>query len=381
TCDDRLMRERAMEVLQGAAVMRHMLHSDLVLVGIEDNKPEAIAAMKAAAQDLPFACEVVAVPTRYPGGGAKQLTKTLTGKEAPWNGRSSDIGVQVFNVGTAYALARAVFHGEPLISRLVTVTGNVLRPQNFEVLIGTPMDELIVHAGERESMTGIIMGGPMMGFEVPHPRVPVVKATNCLLAMSTELFPAKPPPMPCIRCGACAQACPADLQPQDLYWFARSRNFGRAQELHLFDCIECGCCTYVCPSHLPLVEYYRFAKSEIWAREKEKKAADLARGRHEFRLFREDREKQERAEKHAAKSQAKKDELANAGTSLDAEAAKKKALIDAALARAQAKKEGVAPKNVVDLTPEQHEEIKEIEARRAKIREIAKQPVEPEQHL
>ncbi|MGA9991451.1 MAG: electron transport complex subunit RsxC, partial [Thiobacillaceae bacterium] len=110
TCDDRLMRERAMEVLQGAAVMRHMLHSDLVLVGIEDNKPEAIAAMKAAAQDLPFACEVVAVPTRYPGGGAKQLTKTLTGKEAPWNGRSTDIGVQVFNVGTAYALARAVLH-------------------------------------------------------------------------------------------------------------------------------------------------------------------------------------------------------------------------------------------------------------------------------
>lgn len=381
TCDDRLMRERAAEILQGAAVMRHMLHADLVLVGIEDNKPEALAAMTAAAQGLPFAVEVVAVPTVYPAGGAKQLTKTLTGKEAPWNGRSTDIGVQVFNVGTAYALALAVFRGEPLISRLVTVTGNVLRPQNFEVLIGTPMDELIVHAGERESMTGIIMGGPMMGFQVPDPHVPVVKATNCLLAMSKELFPPKPPPMPCIRCGACAEACPADLQPQDLYWFAKSRNFGRAQELHLFDCIECGCCTYVCPSHIPLVEYYQFAKSEIWAREKEKKAADLARERHEFRLFREEREKLERAEKHAAKFQAKKEELAGAGSSLDAEAAKKKALIDAALARAQAKKEGVTPKNVDNLSSEQHKEIQEIEARRAKIREIAKQPVEPEKHL
>ncbi len=381
TCDDRLMRERAAEILQGATVMRHMLQSDLVLVGIEDNKPEAIAAMTAAAQGLPYACEVVGVPTLYPGGGAKQLTKTLTGKEAPWNGRSTDIGVQVFNVGTAYALAGAVFHGEPLISRLVTVTGNVLRPQNFEVLIGTPMDELIVHAGERDSMTGIIMGGPMMGFEVPDPHVPVVKATNCLLAMSTQLFPAKPPPMPCIRCGACAQACPADLQPQDLYWFAKSRNFGRAQELHLFDCIECGCCTYVCPSHIPLVDYYHFAKSEIWAREKEKKAADLARERHEFRLFREEREKQERAEKHAAKFQAKKEELATGGTSLDAEADKKKALIEAAMARAKAKKEGVTPKNVDNLAPETQKEIQEIEARRAQIRDIAKQPVEPEKHL
>ncbi len=381
TCDDRLMRDRATEIMQGASVMCHMLHADLVLVGIEDNKPEAIAAMKAAAQGLPFACEVVAVPTLYPGGGAKQLTKTLTGKEAPWNGRSTDIGVQVFNVGTAYALARAVFHGESLISRLITVTGDVLRPQNFEVLIGTPMDELILHAGERDSMTGIIMGGPMMGFKVPDPHVPVVKATNCLLAMSKELFPPKPPPMPCIRCGACAQACPADLQPQDLYWYAKSRNFGRAQELHLFDCIECGCCTYVCPSHIPLVGYYHFAKSEIWAREKEKKAADQARERHEFRLFREEREKQERAQKHAAKLQAKKEELAGAGTSVDAEADKKKALIEAAMARTTEKKASVAPKNVDNLTPETQKEIQEIEARRAKIREIAKQPVEPEKHL
>ena len=380
TCDDALMRAHADEVLQGATVMRHMLQSDEVLVGIEDNKPEAIHAMTAAAKALPFAVEVVAVPTLYPGGGAKQLTKTLTGKEAPWNGRSTDIGVQVFNVGTAYALARAVFHGEPLISRLVTVTGHVLRPQNYEVLIGTPMEELLLHAGERDGMTGLIMGGPMMGLEVPSLSVPVVKATNCLLAMSAELFPPKPKPMPCIRCGACAQACPADLQPQDIYWFAKSRNFGRAQELHLFDCIECGCCTYVCPSHIPLVGYYRFAKSEIWAREKEKKAADLARERHEFRLFRQEREKAERAAKHAAKFEAKKEYLTGSGTSLDAEAAKKKALIEEALARAKAKKEGITPRNTDNLTDEQRREIGEIEARREKIREIAKQPVEPEPH-
>lgn len=381
TCDDRLMQERADEVLQGAAVMRHMLQCETVLVGIEDNKPAAIEAMTVAAKALPFKVEVIAMPTLYPGGGGKQIVKTLLDLDTPSGGRSTDIGVQVFNVGTAYALACAVFHGEPLISRVVTVTGHVLRPQNYEVLIGTPMDELIVHAGERDGLTGIIMGGPMMGIEVPDPHVPVVKATNCALAMSEELFPRKPPPMPCIRCGACAQACPADLQPQDLYWFAKSRNFGRAQELHLFDCIECGCCTYVCPSHIPLVEYYHFAKSEIWAREKEKNAADLARERHEFRQFREEREKQERAEKHAAKFQAKKEELAGAGTSVDAEADKKKALIEAAMARSKAKTEGVTPKNVDNLSPEQHKEIQEIEARRAQIREIAKQPLEPEKHL
>ncbi|MGA7180109.1 MAG: electron transport complex subunit RsxC [Thiobacillaceae bacterium] len=380
TCDDRLMQERAEEILQGAIVMHHMLQSTEVLAGIEDNKPAAIDAMTVAAKALPFDVEVVTMPTIYPGGGGKQIVKTLLNLDTPSGGRSTDIGVQVFNVGTAYALARAVFHGEPLISRLVTVTGHVLRPQNFEVLIGTPMDELMIHAGERDGLTGIIMGGPMMGIQVRSPHVPVVKATNCLLAMSDELLPPRPKPMPCIRCGACAQACPADLQPQDLYWFAKSRNFGRAQELHLFDCIECGCCTYVCPSHIPLVDFYHFAKSEIWAREKEKNAADLARQRHEFRLFREEREKHERAEKHAAKFQSKKEDLAAAGTSIDAEAAKKKALIDAALARAKAKKEGVTPKNTESLTDEQRREIQEIEARRAKIREIAKLPVEPEQH-
>jgi H+/Na+-translocating ferredoxin:NAD+ oxidoreductase subunit C len=381
TCDDRLMRERAPEILQGALVMRHMLRSEEVIVGIEDNKPQAIEAMTVAARELPVAVEVVAVPTLYPGGGAKQLTKVLTGKEAPWNGRSTDIGVQVFNVGTAYALARAVFHGEPMISRLVTVTGNVLRPQNFEVLIGTPMDQLILHAGERDTMTGIIMGGPMMGIEMPSLQAPVVKATNCVLAKSKELFPAKPMPMPCIRCGACALACPADLQPQDLYWFAKSRNFGRAQELHLFDCIECGCCTYVCPSHIPLVEFYRFAKTEIWAREKEKHASDLARERHQFRLFRQEREKVERADKLAARSQANKEDPLSGVPSADTEAGKKKALIEAALTRAKAKKATTVPKNTDSLTEEQKRQIDEIESRRAKIREIAKQPVEPKEKV
>jgi len=382
TCDDMLMRTRADDILQGVAVMKHLLGSTEILVGIEDNKPEALASMRFAAAKLDFAIEVVAVPTIYPGGGAKQLIETLTGKQVPSGKLSTDIGIQVFNVGTAYALARAVHHGEPLISRLVTVTGHVLRPQNVEALIGTPMHVLIDVAGDRDGATGVLMGGPMMGMPMPDLEVPVVKATNCILVKSKDLFPPLPRALPCIRCTRCADACPAELQPQELFRFAKAGDFGRAQEYHLFDCIECGCCSYVCPSHIPLVDFYRYAKSEIWAREKEKRAADLARERHEFRQFRLEREKKEKAEKLAAKAQAKRAELAAApaaeGTAQnDADA--KKALIAAALARAQTKKAEVAPKNVDHLPPDKQREIEEIEARRAKIRELARQPLETDE--
>jgi electron transport complex protein RnfC len=208
--------------------------------------------------------------------------------------------------------------------------------------------------------------------------VPVVKATNCILVKSDELFPPLPPPLPCIRCTRCADVCPADLQPQDLYRFARAQDFGRAQEYHLFDCIECGCCNYVCPSHIPLVDFYRYAKSEIWAREKEKKAADLARQRHEFRLMRLEREKREKAEKLAAKAQAKREELTAAAAAGDPEAEAKKALIAAAIERARARKAEVTPKNTDAVPPAVQREIDEIEARRAKILAQARKPLESE---
>ena len=377
TCDDRLMQERAEEILEGARIMQHLLGAQTLLAGIEDNKQEAIAAMRTAAEKLGLDIDITSMPTLYPGGGGKQITKTLTGLDTPSGGRTTDVGVQVFNVGTAYALARAILHGEPLISRIVTVTGHVLRPQNFEVLIGTQMSELVMHAGDREAMTGIIIGGPMMGFDVPNLDAPVVKSTNCVLAKSEETFPPRPREMPCIRCTQCVSVCPAVLQPQELYWFARARNFGKAQEYHLFDCIECGCCSYVCPSHIPLVDYYRFAKSEIWAREKEKRSSDIARERHEFHLFRIEREKKEKAARLAAKAQTKKTE---APTLAPEEQDAKKKLIAEALARAQAKKASITPKNTDGLPEEKKTEIAEIEARRAKIREVAKQPVEPEKH-
>jgi electron transport complex protein RnfC len=304
TCDDMLMRERAAEIVQGAEMLRFMLDADEVLIGVEDNKPEAIAALQQAITDSGMNQEVVAIPTIYPGGGAKQLIRVITGLEVPSGKLPTDVGVQCFNVATACTVYRALAHGEPLLSRVITITGNVRHAQNYEVLIGTPIAELVALSEALPDTDHYIMGGPMMGMPLPSVLVPAVKATNCIIAASAKLFPPPPPAMPCIRCTRCVEVCPADLQPQDLYWFAQSREFGRAQAFSLFDCIECGACSYVCPSHIPLVQYYRFAKSEIRAREHDKQLADQARERHEYREYRMEREKREKAEKLAAREKA-----------------------------------------------------------------------------
>lgn len=350
TCDDMLMRERATEIVQGAEMLRFMLEAEIVLIGIEDNKPEAIAAMRQAVADSGMRFEVVAVPTIYPGGGAKQLIRVLTGLEVTAGKLPTDIGVQCFNVATCYSVYRAFAHGEPLLSRIVTVTGNVRQPQNFEALIGTPVNELVALSEDLPDTNGYIMGGPMMGVRLSSPAVPLVKSANCIIAASDSLFPPAQPAMPCIRCTRCAQGCPADLQPQELYWFSRAREFGKAQEYNLFECIECGVCSYVCPSHIPLVQYFRFAKSEIRARAQDKQAADHARERYEFREYRIEREKRERAERLAARAKT-----------------------------AQAAGEppaAIKPVIAVQHAAQQPEDVAEIEVQRARIREIAKSEVE-----
>lgn len=390
TCDDRLMRERAAEILLGAEMMRALLYAEEVVIGIEDNKPHALAAMQQAiAAGNHQRMEAVAVPTIYPGGGAKQLIRVLTGIEVAAGVRSTEMGVQCFNVATAYAAHRAIAHGEPMLSRIVTVTGNVERPQNFEVLLGTPVNELVAQTGLKADTNGYIMGGPMMGFMLPSDQVGVIKATNCIIASAPTLFPPPAPTMPCIRCGRCTEVCPQDLQPLELHWFAKARDFGKTQDYHLFDCIECGACSYVCPSNIPLVQYFRFAKSEIWARECDKRAADTARERHEYRQFRIDREKQEKAEKLAQKERAallaKQQAEAEAAARAAAEAAAAApaepdaepdpALIDADLIQAAMERAlsqyHAQPKNTGQLSPAQQSEIDEIEARRAWIREMS----------
>ena len=333
SCDDMLMREQAAEIVAGAQVMMHIVQPKECLIGIEDNKPQAIAAMQqAVAATHDPRISVVVIPTLYPSGSAKQLTYILTGKEVPNQGRSSDIGVLCNNVATARAIYRAVVHGEPSLSRYVTVTGNgVQQPANFEVLFGTPHSHVIQQAGGvKNPQMRISMGGPMMPLPLENSLIPVVKATNCLLVRPPAPAPSA---LPCIRCGRCSEACPASLLPQQLYWFAKGKEFDKAEKHHLFSCIECGCCAYVCPSNIPLVDYYRFAKDEIRSQRTTKRAADVARQRHEFRLERQERLKREKAEKLA-----KHKESMQQPSNVTAEDDPKKAAIQAALARAQAKK-------------------------------------------
>lgn len=342
TCDDMIMRERSEGIVRGAAIFRDLMQPKRVMIAIEDNKPEAIAAMRAAVKAVGENFEVVPVPAIYPAGCAKQLIRVLTGKEVPVSKRSTDLGAQCFNVATSYSVWRTIAFGEPMISRVVTLTGNVARAHNVEALFGTPIGELIQRAEPKPDTDGILVGGPMMGFLAPDTAAPIVKGTNCLIAHSPTLFPPRDPEMPCIRCGECARVCPQDLQPYELYRFARAKNFGKAQEYNLFDCIECGSCAYVCSSHIPLVQYFLFAKSEIWAREREKKAADQARDRFQAKQRREERDKAEKAEKlaKAAAAQAARKAAEAAGemtAPIDADAAKK-AAIAAAQERAQAQR-------------------------------------------
>lgn len=359
TCDNALLKERAQEVVEGTHILRHILKPRICVIAIEDGMQAAEAALRNAVADTGN-IQVVGVPEIYPTGGERQLIKVLTGLEVPSQGFPSDIGIVCQNVGTTAAIYNAVVLGRPLVSRIVTVTGTGIQsPQNMETLIGTPMHELIETAGGyTENLDRLLMGGPMMGFELPSDHMPVVKTTNCLLALTMADVSASDTEQACIRCGDCTTVCPADLLPQQLYWHARSGNHDKAQDYNLFDCIECGCCTLVCPSHIPLVQYYRFAKTSIWAQERQKCAADIARDRHEAREQRLARIKRERAEQLARKKQALSDDTARK--------AAKQAAIQAALERVRKKKEQseVTPANVANLSAEQQQLIDDVDARR-----------------
>jgi electron transport complex protein RnfC len=378
TCDDMLMRERASEILTGADIIGQIIKARECIIAIEDNKPEAIAAMQQVVdEDGTDFFRVQAVPTIYPSGGEKQIIKIITGKEVPVNGLPAEIDVLCHNVGTAYAIYRAVYADEPLISRVVTVTGHgVEQPRNIEVLLGTAMSACIEQAGGyKQNADQLIMGGPMMGFSLASDELPIVKATNCLLVTTQgETHPAgQSQHSPCIRCGLCVDVCPARLLPQQLYWYASSQNIDRLVEHDLFDCIECGCCSYVCPSNIPLVQYYRFAKSEIWEQDNDRKKSDIARRRHEFREQRLLRQKQEREERLRKKREALKQKQTD-DKIIDSKAVdNKQDAIAAALARVQAKKQkqAAAPKNIDNLSQEQAELIAAVDKRREQMNQQA----------
>ncbi|WP_000949740.1 electron transport complex subunit RsxC, partial [Vibrio mimicus] len=392
TADDVLMRQHANEIIQGIEIVEHILKPKLTIIGIEDNKPEAVAALQQAAQDKPMVIRVI--PTKYPSGGEKQLIKILTNLEVPKGGIPADIGLLVQNVGSLQAIARAILHGEPLIRRVVTLTGDCFRkPRNVWALLGTPVQALLNEFGYKadKKLPRLIMGGPMMGFTLPHAQVPITKTANCILAPTRNELTNSDHEMACIRCGQCADACPVSLLPQQLQWHAKAQEFDKCEELNLKDCIECGACAYVCPSDIPLVQYYRQAKAEIRTRSLEAEAAERAKARFEEKKARMDRDKAERENRFKQAAEDRRKEMQQQGGS-DAIAAaiervkaqkaqlepadnSVKPAIAAAIARAKAKQAEAAQSGASE--PDNSEMAKLREERKRQARERKAEKGEP----
>ncbi len=330
SCDDMLMREHATSVLQGAVTMLDLLQATRCIVAIERDKSIAIDAIAAAAETLgDDRLSVAAVSTVYPAGGERQLVESLLETEVPSGRYPIDIGVVCQNVGTAHALAELVTSGRPLLTRIVTMTGHGLRePQNLEVPIGTPIGALIDHCGGlTPEAAQLILGGNMMGYALPSDDFPVTKSTNCVIALASSEAWMGGDEWPCIRCGECASACPARLLPQELLIAGRSDRFESMQALGLADCIECGCCDLVCPSHIPITSRLRTMKSNLAAHRKHGAIAAAAQTRYDEHVAREDRA--------AAEERQRQSELK---APLDGDERSRRATIDAAVARANARR-------------------------------------------
>lgn len=308
TCDEMLFRERPQHVIGGSCLIQQAIKADKRVLAIEEEETEAIDLLSHAITDCGDPIQLEVLPTRYPTGSEKQLINIITGKQVPSHGLPADIGVAVYNAGTAAAVFRAVVYGEPLISRFVTVSGmGIKQPRVLEVLLGTPVSTLLEFCGGRtEDANGLIMGGVMMGLGLVSDAVPVTKGMNSILVTTPAMMQDTQGEMPCIRCGECARVCPSQLAPQQLLSFIRAGNLEEAQRWNLEDCIECGCCNAVCPSHIPLAGYYRYAKGEIRAQGTAREKAQHSKQRYEFRIERLERARREREERLRKKKEALK---------------------------------------------------------------------------
>ena len=380
TADDVLMRHYADEIVQGIEIVEHILKPRLTIIGIEDNKPEAIRALETATENKDLVIRVI--PTKYPSGGEKQLIKILTNKEVPSGKIPADIGMLVQNVGSLYAIKRAVCNGEPLINRIVTLTGEAFKtPRNVWARIGTPVQALLDEFEYKadKKLPRLILGGPMMGFTLPHANVPVTKTTNCILAPTRKEISANRHEIACIRCSQCSDVCPASLLPQQLQWYAKAEEFDKCEELNLKDCIECGACAYVCPSEIPLVQIYRQAKAEIRTRKLEAEASERAKQRFEEKKARLEREKAARENrfKQAAEKRRKEMKSSSGEDAIAAAIARvnskkttsdePKSAVAAAIARAKAKQAAAA--NTSSTEPDNSEMAKLREERKKQARE------------
>ncbi|MDD1629335.1 MAG: RnfABCDGE type electron transport complex subunit C [Methylococcaceae bacterium] len=347
SCDDRLMQERAEQIIDGVRLMLHgmtnspganlhlpeggragqpgmtnspgtNLHlpeggragqpgmkTTNAVIAIEDNKLQAYLAMQAAAS--PFSnIKVIQIPTRYPMGWDRQLIRYVTGKEVPVGCRSSEIGVTIHNVGTAYATHKAIRHGQPLVSRVITVSGGaVARPMNVEVPLGTLISELFKFCQvNSDQIARIVMGGPMMGESLPHTGLPTVKATSGILALTASELKSTDE-QPCIRCASCVSVCPAGLRPLDMANNIRINQLDVAVDIGLKDCISCGCCSYICPSNIPLVQYFKYASGEVAARQQAQHKSEQTKRLIDARNARMERIAQQQLEEEQARIAAK----------------------------------------------------------------------------
>ncbi len=266
TADHRLMLEDPTSIIYGIKAMMYALGVKKGYIGIEDNKPDAIAAMKAALGD-DAAVEIVKLHTKYPQGAEKQLIYACIKKQVPSGGLPMDVGVVVSNVATASAVAKRFTSGMPLVQRICTVTGSAIKePKNLWIKVGTPINEIVEQCGGYAAEPGkLILGGPMMGLSQHTDQLPSTKTTSGVLVFG-KVEGKLPDAEQCMKCARCVDICPAFLQPLYISAYALQDNFDKAQQLGALDCIECGSCSFICPSKRPLLHSIRVAKREIIAK-------------------------------------------------------------------------------------------------------------------
>jgi len=303
SCDASLILKKAEEIVQGALILQYILQAKHCIIAIEGNMLQAAQVLQQVINT--HSIQLIPVPAIYPTGGEKQLIQVLSGTKLPTKSLPAEYGFICQNVGTAYAVYQAINQGLALTERIITVTGKgINQPQNIRTRIGTPIKHLIAQSGGyNNDVQRLIMGGSMMGIALSSDEIAVTKASNCILAMTSDELENKPTEMPCIRCGDCAAVCPAELLPQQLYWYGRSGQLDHCQDYQLFSCIECGCCDVVCPSHIPLVQQFRAAKGAIIIKAKQTEQANVAKTRFQNQQQRRAREEQEqlaKAEKRRA---------------------------------------------------------------------------------
>ncbi|MBR0573029.1 MULTISPECIES: electron transport complex subunit RsxC [Pasteurellaceae] len=331
TCDDRLMQDYTAEMIEGIEILQYVLQPQEVVIAIEDNKPNAIKAVRSALKNAKN-IQLRVIPTKYPSGSSDQLVQVLTGLEIPQSKRTIEMGIVMHNVGTAYAVKRAVIDDEALIERVVTLTGNRIGQKgNVWARLGTPLNYLLEQVQFEESKCfPVLIGGPLMGFSVPTLQVPVTKTVNCVIAPNVDEYSDEELERNCIRCSICSDACPIGLLPQQLYWHSRAKDHDKAKAYNLDACIECGICAFVCPSNIPLVQYFRDEKAEIAEIERKEKQALEAKQRFEAREARLQKEKEAR-EKRIQEAADKRREQISKQQGEDP--------VQAALARLKSKKE------------------------------------------